>query len=227
MSQVQKTKESINNALAALEAETQEVVRGSSLLNDNLDKAGKKIWRQVLVIWAVGIVLAISYFIVLNHEPATTKQTHKRLVAQQAVGAKPGSDVSSESSKLPLKVLHVSPTSEQEDLIKLLGQIREAQLKKDIHMFMEAYSPDFPELGQKRETTLNVWKRYTYVDSQFTLTDLQQENPLTIFGKVIWNIKAQDQKTETMRIIAKSYSVTFSKQSGKWLIHKIEKVDSK
>lgn len=227
MSQVQKTKESINSALAALEAETHEVVRGSIRLNDNLVKAGKKIWRQVLVIWAVGIILAISYFIVLNHKPATTNQTHKQPVDQQAAGAKPGTDVSSESSQLPLKVFQVSPTSEQGDLIKLLGQIREAQLKKDIHMFMEAYSPDFPESGQKRETTLSIWKRYTYVDSQFALTDLQQENPLIIFGKVIWNIKAQDQKTGTMRIVTKSYSVTFSKQSGKWLIKKLEKIDSK
>ena len=157
MPHIQKTKESINHALAALEAETYEVVRGSSRLNDNLVKAGKKIWRQVLIIWVVGIVLAISYFIVLNHKLAATNQTHKRLVDQQAAGAKPGTDRASESSQLPLKVFHVSPASEQEDLIKLLAQIREAQLKKDIHMFMEAYSPDFPELGQKRETTLNIW----------------------------------------------------------------------
>jgi hypothetical protein len=227
MSHVQKTKESINNALAALEAETQEVVRGSSRLNDNLDKAGKKIWRQVLVICAVGLVLAISFFIVLNHKPVTTDQTHKRPVDQQAAGAKPGTEVSSESSQLPVKVLTVPPTSEQADLIKVLGQIREAQLQKDIHMFMEAYSPDFPGFGQKRETTLNIWGKFTYLEAQFKLTDLQQENPATIFGKVIWNMKVQDQKTGTMKIVTKSYWVTFSKQSGKWLVQKLEKIDSK
>ena len=226
MSYIQKNKESINHALAALEAETHEVVRGSIRLNENLVKAGKKIWRQVLVIWAVGIVLVISYFTVLNHNPATTNLTHKQLIDQQAASEKPATDRSTESSQLPLKIFHVSPTSEQEDLINLLSQIREAQLKKDIHMFMEAYSPDFPELGQKRETTLIIWKKYTYVDSQFNLTDLQQENPLTIIGKVSWNIKAKDQGTGAMKDVKRSYLVTFSKQSGKWLIQNINKIEN-
>lgn len=227
MSQTQKTKESINHALAALEAETQEVVRGSSRLNDNLDKAGKKIWRQVLVIWVVGIVLVISYFIVLNHKPATTLLTRKQLVDQQAAAAKPGTGITSESSQLPIKVLPIPPASEQADLIKVLDQIREAQLKKDIHMFMEAYSPDFPGFAQKREMTLIIWGKFTYIDAQFKLTELQQENPATILGKVIWNIKVQDQKTGEVKVVTKSYGVTFAKQSGKWLVQKLEKIDSK
>jgi len=83
MSNIEKAKESITNTLAALEAETHEVVRGSIRLNDNLVAAKKKIWRQVLVIWAVGILLAISYFFVLTHQPIPTNQTLKRQVTQQ------------------------------------------------------------------------------------------------------------------------------------------------
>jgi hypothetical protein len=222
MSQIQKAKESLTTALEALEAETDEVVKGSNRLNDNLAKAGKKIWRQVLVIWAVGIVLAISYFLVLRYKPATVTQTHQRPVDQPVAEAKPGTARVPEASQ-PLKA--IPPTSAQEGLLKLLSQIQEAQLKKDIHMFMAAYSPDFPGLVQKKETTLNIWKKYTYVDSQFKLTDLLQKNPLTIVGKVIWNIKAKDQKTGTTRNVTKAYSVIFSKESGKWLIQRIEKID--
>jgi ketosteroid isomerase-like protein len=226
-SQFKKTKESLNNALAALEGEKQDVVRGSSQLIDNLDKAGKKIRRQVLIFCAVGISLAISYFIVLNHKPATTDQLHKLLIEQQTIGAKPGTDASSESSKvkLPLRVLPVS-TSEQEDLIKLLAQIREAQLKKDINKLLTSYSPDFLELDQKRKEILKSWEKYTYIDSKFNLTDLQEEDHLTISGKVIWNIQAKNENIGTMRNIEKSYSVTFSKKSGRWLIAKIEKLNS-
>ena len=78
MRQMVPTKESITTARDALEAETQEVVQVSNRLNDNLAKAGKKIWRQVLVIWAVGIVLAISYFLVLNYTPISSDQTPPR-----------------------------------------------------------------------------------------------------------------------------------------------------
>jgi hypothetical protein len=228
MSQRQKNKESLTIARAALEADSSEAVQGSNRLNDNLAKAGKKIWRQVLVIWAVGIVLVISYFLALNHEPITTDQTQKSSVDQQEAGANPETAKSSESSQPSLNVIHVSPAiPAQEDLITVLNQIREAQLKKDIQLFMKAYSLDFPDLTQKREMTLNIWKRYSYLDSQFKLTDLQQENSSTTFGKVTWNIKVQDQKTATTRIITKSYYVTFSNQSGKWLIKNLKAIDIK
>lgn len=222
MSQRQKAKESLTTALAALAAETDEVVKGSNCLNNNLAKAGKKIWRQVLVIWAVGIVLAISYFLVLSYKPAAITQIHQQPVDQAVAEAKPGTAGVSEPSQ-PLKAIF--PTSEQEDLLKLLSQIQEAQLKKDIHMFMAAYAPDFPELVKKKETTLTIWKRYTYVDSQFKLTDLLHKSPSTIVGKVIWDIKAKDQKTGTTTSVTKAYSVIFSKQFGKWLIQGIEKIN--
>jgi hypothetical protein len=227
MSQIEKAKESITNPLAALEAETQEVVRGSIRLNDNLVSAKKKIWRQVLVIWAVGIILAISYFFVLTHQPIPTSQTLKRQVSQQNTEINSASNQSPQSSQLPSKVFHASiAISEQEELVNLLTKIREAQLKKDIHLFMEAYSPDFPEARQKKGTTLTIWKKYTYLDSQFKLTDLQEETPTTILGKVIWNIKAQDHKNGSIRIVMKTYQVTFSKGSGKWLIYNLKAVDT-
>jgi hypothetical protein len=227
MSHIEKAKESITNTLAALEVETHEVVRGSIRLNDNLVAAKKKIWRQVLVIWAVGIVLAISYFFVLTHQPIPTSKAPKRHVTQQNSGANSTTYQASESSQLPLKVFHTPiPLSEREDLINLLTKIREAQLKKDINLFMTAYSPDFPEVGQKRETTLTIWKKYTYLDSDFKLTDLQEETPTTILGKVIWNIKARDQKNGSIKILTKAYHVTFTKGSGKWLIQNLKTVDN-
>jgi hypothetical protein len=227
MSQIEKTKESITNALAALEGETHDVVRKSIRLNDNLVKAKEKVWRQVLVIWAVGIVLGISYFLVLNHQPVPTNQAVNGPVAQQNVGTTPPIEKSLESAQIPLKVSPPSPLiSEQEDMINLLGKIRQAQLQKDIHLFMEAYSPDFPESGQKRETMLAIWKKYTYLNSQFKLTDLQQETPNKALGKVIWDIKAQDQENGSIRSITKAYQVTFSKKSGKWLIQNLKSIDN-
>jgi hypothetical protein len=221
MSQIEKTNKSITNALAALEAETREVVQGSIRLNDNLVKAGKKIWRQVLVISVVGIVLAVSYFLILNHQLPPTKQTSERPVTQQNAGTNPATDQSAESVQLPIKVVS-PPIADHEDLTNLLTKIREAQLIKDIHLFMEAYSPDFPDVNQKRETTLTIWKKYTYLDSQFKITDLQQETPTTILGKVLWNIKAKDQKNGSTKIFTKTYQVTFSKKSGKWLIQNLK-----
>ena len=119
------------------------------------------------------------------------------------------------------------PIPEKEDLLKLINQIREAQLKKDIRLFMDAYSPSFLNLAQKRKLTLNIWKRYDYIESQFNINDIKQENASLILGRITWNIKALDRNTRVIKIFSKSYDVNFSKQSGKWLIQKLEPIKSK
>jgi hypothetical protein len=218
MSDLQKPKESPATALAALEAEAHELVQGSNRLKDNLAEARKKIWRQVLVIWGIGIVLAISYFFVLDHQPATVDQTQKAPVLQLEAGANLETGKSTPLPQVPESLSPGPPLAAREELTRLLDQIRVAQAKKDINLFMEVYGPDFPELVPKKETTLTIWKKFTYVDSRFQLTGLRQESPSTILGKVIWDIKAQEQKTGKIVVTTKSYLVTFSNKSGKWLI---------
>ncbi len=44
----------------------------------------------------------------------------------------------------------------QTRLAQRLNQIREAQLKKDINLFMSSFSPNFHELGEKRQKILKV-----------------------------------------------------------------------
>jgi hypothetical protein len=227
MSDLQKPKESPATALEALEAEAHELVQGSNRLKDNLAEARKKIWRQVLVIWGIGIVLAISYFFVLNHQPAAIDQTLKAPVLQSEASANLETGKSALLPHVPTPVSPGPPLAVREELTRLLDQIRAAQAKKDINLFMEVYGPDFLELVQKKETTLTIWKKFTYVDSRFQLADLRQENASTILGKVIWDIKAQEQKTGKIVVTTKSYWVTFSNKSGKWLISNLKADDSK
>jgi hypothetical protein len=191
-----ETKEYVKNARTALEAESHEVVRVSNRLSDNLTKAGKKIWRHLLFIWAIVIVAGISYFVISNQTPIPTNQ---------ATEEHPPA---------------VSVTPETTDLMELLNQIREAQLKKDIQLFMGAYSPNFPDLAQRRDLMLTIWQRYDYLDAQFQLSDITIKNSMLILGKVTWVIKARDRQINAMKIFTKSYQVYFSKDSGKWLIQK-------
>ncbi len=192
-----QTKESVKKARTALEAETHEVVRVSHRLSDNLTKAGKKIWGHLLFIWALVLVSGISYFVISYQTPVVTNQAIKEERAQ---------------------VLSAIP--ERQDLLELLNKLREAQLKKDIQLFLEAYDPNFPNLGQRRDLMLSIWQRYDYVDSQFQLSDLTIKNSTLILGRVTWVIKARDRQTNAMKIFSKSYQVYFSKDSGKWLILK-------
>jgi hypothetical protein len=198
-----QTKESVKVARTALEAETHEVVQVSDRLSDNLKKAGEKIWRHLIFIWAVVIVSGISYFLVLNKAPITTNQATEE--HSPAFSAIPES-----KDAIP----------ESKELINLLNQIRVAQSKKDIRLFLQAYSPNFPNLDHRRDLMLSIWQRYDYLDTQFQLSDVTIKNNKLILGKVTWVIKARDRQDSSMKIFSKSYQVYFSKDSGKWLIQK-------
>ena len=228
MRRIPQYKESLKIVRSALEAETQEVVQVSNRLNDNLVEADKKIWRQTLFIWVAVIISAILYFLVLHNTTRTTNQSNQESIVPQPLS--PTQDITrpSPSSFQNSKTSPLSSTiPDKEDLLRLLNQIREAQSKKDIRLFLDAYSPTFPNLAKKRRLTLNLWKSYDYIESQFQINNLQQENASMILAEITWNIKAQDRKTRVIKMVTKSYNVQFSKQSGKWLIQELEPVESK
>ena len=225
MRRIPQYEESLKIVRSALEAETHDVVQVSNRLNENLVEADRKIWRQTLFIWAVVILSAILYFLFLHNTITTTSQSKKEQIVPQTLTAPQDITSPSQSSLFPSETSPLSPAiPEKEDLLKLINQIREAQSKKDIRLFMDAYSPTLPNLAKKRKLTLNIWKRYDYIESQFQINDIKQENASLIFGRITWNIKALDRKTRVIKIFSKSYDVHFSKQSGKWLIQELEPV---
>lgn len=191
-----QTEEFVKNARSALEAETHEVVQVSNRLSDNLTKAGKKIWGHLLFIWALVIVSGISYFMISSQTPPATNQA-----AEEHSPA-------------------VAADSERRELLELLNHIREAQLKKDIKQFLGAYSPNFPDLAQRRELILSIWNKYDYLDAQFRLSDITVKNSGLILAKVTWIIKARERQNNATKTFSKTYQVYFSKDSGRWLILK-------
>jgi hypothetical protein len=214
MDQMEETKKSVKSALAALETETREVVQASKRLNENLVEAVRRTWRQLLLIWVVVIALAISYFILLSRGP----QALNVATVPQDAGVRPETAATSPADTFPA-------IPERDELVIVLNQIREAQYKKDIDRFLQAYAPAFPELNRKREQTLTIWRRYDYLDLQFHVTDIRHQDQDTIVGAITWDIKARDRKTDTVKSLAKSYRVQFSKASGQWLIQKLDAAD--
>jgi hypothetical protein len=225
MRRIPQYKESLKIVRSALEAETQDVVQVSTRLNENLVEADRKIWRQTLFIWAVVILAAILYFIFLRNSIITTNQSKNEQIVPQILT--PPQDITSPSQS-PIAGSETSPLSpaipEKEDLIRLLNQIREAQSKKNIRLFMDAYAPTFPNLAQKRNRTVNIWKMYDYIDSQFQIDTIKQENDSLIVGNITWDIKARDRKTRLIKTYSKSYDIHFVKQSGKWFIQELKPV---
>lgn len=220
MAEIKQTKESLETARAALEGETKTVVQVSNRLNENLIKAIKSTWRQLLFIWAVLIALFISYFLVINKTPLATKVI---IPFKDAGTGKPSGSLPLHSD--PIDTIP-SVQKEKEKLVEVLNQIREGQIKKDINLFLNAYSPSFIDFRKKRQQTLKIWEKYDYLELEFNMSDIKQQDFSTIFGQVTWNIKARDRKTNKIKNLSKSYKVHFSKESGKWLVQNLELLDT-
>jgi hypothetical protein len=228
MRRIPQYKESLKILQSALEAETQEVVQVSNRLNENLVEADKKIWRQTLFIWVAVIIAAISYFLLLHNAVTTIDQNQQEAADLQPPGPTQGITRPSLSALFQTKKAPPGAAiPHKQELFTLLNQIREAQAKKDIRLFLDAYSPSFPKLAHKRRLTLSLWNKYDYLDSRFQFTKLKQENADRILAEITWNITAQERKTGVIKVVTKSYQVQFSKESGKWLIQGLEPVANK
>lgn len=219
MTHPEQIKKSLEIARAALAEETREVAQVSQRLNENLGEAVKRIWRQLLFIWAVVIVLAGSYLAFwLKGSLAPVSSPQETVIRELTRPPASPADLSQAS---------VPDIPEREALLNLLNQIREAQLKKDIQLFMSAYSPTFPDKAQKRLHTLNIWRRYDYIDLQFQVKDVRSQDDAHMSGKVTWIIKARDRKDDDVKTVRKTYQVQFSKNAGYWLIQDLEALEDK
>lgn len=210
MEEMRHTREAVEQARAALQAEADELVRVSRRLNENLVEAVRRIWRQLLLIWTVLAVLAVTYFLVMVYVPPAAHEPKASPLASAGVSAVPGpAGTSPEFAALG-------------ELSGLLNRLREAQYAKDPKLFLSAYSPTLPDLARKRELMVSLWQRYDYLDMRYQIRDLEPVAEGVIRGMVTWEFTTRDRLTRAVRSHLKTYRVQFTKASGQWLIEELE-----
>lgn len=210
MDEMTHTREAVEQARAALQAEAAELVQVSRRLNENLVEAVRRIWRQLLLIWTVLAVLALTYFLVMVYVPPAVRQpTAPALPAASAPA-------------VPLIPDTFPEFPAREELAGLLNRIREAQFAKDPDLFLSAYSPTLPDLARKREVMVSLWQRYDYLDMHYHVKDLKAVSEGVVRGTVTWDFTTRDRVTQAVKSHIKTYQVQFTKASGQWLIQELE-----
>lgn len=112
----------------------------------------------------------------------------------------------------------------KDQLSGLLNQLREAQLKKNISLYSQAFAPNFPDFDKRRQKTLAVWEAYDYASLDFQMADIKLLKEDQAFAQVTWTLKIQQKATQTGKTETQSYKVWFSKDAGKWRISNLEMV---
>jgi hypothetical protein len=145
-------------------------------------------------------------------------------------GRSPSSSASSRevaaSPPNPISSQNRATATEKEEIEKireLFENIRQANLKKNISLFMSCYARDFEDKKGKRLATLETWENFNYLDLSY---DLKNQ---TISGdaadlSVEWLIrtspKAGGQPQDSRTVL----DVSLSREEGNWKIKEINSV---
>ena len=113
----------------------------------------------------------------------------------------------------------------KEQLQKELSVLREAQLRKDIVQFMSVYSLTYPELDNKRASTLKSWESYDFTNLVFTIDKIQSIDPDNAIAWVTWYMDTKNRRTQDLSSSSQTFQVRFAKEMGKWRIRSLEEVE--
>jgi hypothetical protein len=113
----------------------------------------------------------------------------------------------------------------KEQVQKELSILREAQLHKDIVLFMSVYSLTYPELDDKRANTLKAWELFDFTNLVFTVDKIQTIDPDNAIAWVTWYIDTKNRRNQELASSSQTYQVRFAKEMGKWRIRSLEEVE--
>lgn len=175
------------------------------------------------ILFIIFLLMAATYFLINyfgkeERSPIETPSS-KKIAASQKKEALPDSKEPSPtipSSALPVVLL----PQEIQKILDLLENVRLANLRKDINLFMSCYSSDFKDQEERRRTALESWSRYNYLDLVYVF---KPESVLidSAKGRVEWRIRSipvtGGQPEEGKSVL----NVTFKKEKNAWKIKEV------
>jgi uncharacterized membrane protein YvbJ len=107
--------------------------------------------------------------------------------------------------------------NEKEKIESLFKKIRQANLNKNIDLFMSCYAIDFKDRKKKEFDTLESWKKFNYLDLAYHLKEQ------TISGdranvRVEWQMKVDQKGSKQPEVIKTILDVVLKREGGLWKI---------
>ena len=115
----------------------------------------------------------------------------------------------------------VAETLEIGKIKGLLENIRQANLQKNIDLFISCYATDFKDREEKKKATLAYWKKFDYLDLSYDLKN-PSISPDTAKTRVEWMIKISSKTGGQPQGSKTILDVTFKKEEGDWKIKEVK-----
>ena len=201
-------------------------------------KSKKKFLRLLFEVLSVSILVAVgifflwsmySYFIAKRPGPSTpsSEEVAGPILRSTSPSTNDTSTVVESQEKEKKQPAQSSPTNESgeiEGIKDLLEKIRQANLQKNIDLFMSCYATDFKDREGKERATLESWGKFNYLDLSY---DLKKHSISvdTAKARVEWlmrispKIGGQPQESNTV------LDVTLKREDGGWKIKETKLVN--
>ena len=107
------------------------------------------------------------------------------------------------------------------NIMTLLENVRQSNLKKDIYLFVSCYVSDFENMEERRRTTISYWEKFNYLDLSYNLRDLSLSVE-TAKARVEWLIKTSSRNGGQVQQNKSVLDVSFKKEGGNWKIKEVK-----
>jgi hypothetical protein len=112
----------------------------------------------------------------------------------------------------------------QAEVEEVFNRIKEANLKKNILMYMNTLAVIYPQADKKRQEVLKTWEKFEFREMAFTVNKLQEVDSDNAIAEVKWSTTSQNLTTTYLVAEDFQYRVWFAKEQGQWKIKKIEEL---
>ncbi len=110
---------------------------------------------------------------------------------------------------------------ESREIAALFENIRQANLREDINLFMSCFSREFSGSEGKRKDTLRIWETFYYQDLSYELKK-QTISGDTADVRLQWLVMASERLSGKPYIGTTVLDVTLKREDGYWRIKEIK-----
>lgn len=179
--------------------------------------------------WGLAVLIGAGFLLIIILGLYLRMGTAPREVAQkpppQPAATPAPAEPAAPAAEKPAPPAAPAPTPEvslADEVRETLSTLREAQLKNDIILFMSCYSYLYPSLDKKRETTLEYWKDFKFLDLNFVIDDVKPLGPDNALARVTWTMQIQNRQSQDFDSFTQVYRVVLAKELGKWRVRSIK-----
>lgn len=184
-----------------------------------------KIYRFRASLFPVGLLGVLAVFFLILFWFAQSKHGQQQNKSPLPVSEKETGLSATMPSPSPV-LQPVAPYMPEQKVEVFLNNFRSAQLQKDLERYLAFYSPNFPDLQNKKETMSKIWATYDYINLNYKILEIKPISENTLFVKVSWDAGIKNQKNGTIKKLTKTYDITLKFEANKMLIIDVKSIES-